>query len=85
MRLQGKTAIITGAARGIGAAIADGYAREGARVCVADLNFAEADAVAERAHGFEVLDPGHLSVVDAPAQATALVAGFLAGLASGAR
>ena len=48
MRLQGKTALITGAARGIGAAIAEGYAREGARVCVADLNFAEADALAQR-------------------------------------
>ena len=34
---------------------------------------------------FEVLDTGHISVMDAPAQATALVDGFLAGLASGAR
>ena len=40
MRLKDKTAIITGGARGIGAAIAEGYAREGARVCVADLDFA---------------------------------------------
>ncbi len=48
MRLQGKTAIVTGAARGIGAAIAEGYAREGARVCVADLNFAEANDLAQR-------------------------------------
>lgn len=47
MRLEGKTAIITGGARGIGAAIAQGYAREGARVCVADLNFAEADETAK--------------------------------------
>jgi D-sorbitol dehydrogenase (acceptor) len=37
MRLKGKTAIVTGGARGIGAAIAAGYAREGARVCVADI------------------------------------------------
>lgn len=48
MRLQGKTAIVTGGARGIGAAIAAGYAREGARVCVADLNFGEADALAQK-------------------------------------
>lgn len=39
MRLKGKTAIITGGARGIGAALAAGYAREGARVCVADLEY----------------------------------------------
>ena len=39
MRLKGKTAIITGGARGIGAALSAGYAREGARVCVADLEF----------------------------------------------
>ena len=46
MRLQGKTAIITGGARGIGAAIAEGYVREGARVCVADINLAEAEQTA---------------------------------------
>jgi 3-oxoacyl-[acyl-carrier protein] reductase len=32
MRLAGKTALITGASRGIGAAIAEAYSREGARV-----------------------------------------------------
>ena len=39
MRLKGKTAIVTGGARGIGGAVAAGYAREGARVCVADVEF----------------------------------------------
>jgi NAD(P)-dependent dehydrogenase (short-subunit alcohol dehydrogenase family) len=40
-QLDGKVAIVTGAARGIGRAIADGLAREGARIVVADLQNAE--------------------------------------------
>lgn len=46
MRLQGKRALITGAAGGIGRAIAEGFVREGARVCIADLDGAECDRVA---------------------------------------
>jgi NAD(P)-dependent dehydrogenase (short-subunit alcohol dehydrogenase family) len=44
--LGGKVAIITGAAQGIGRAIADGLAAEGARIVVADLRGAERAAAA---------------------------------------
>ena len=48
MRLREKTAIVTGAARGIGRAIASAYAREGAHVIVADiLGELAAEAAAE--------------------------------------
>jgi NAD(P)-dependent dehydrogenase (short-subunit alcohol dehydrogenase family) len=39
--LDGRVAIVTGAAQGIGRAIADGLSREGARIVVADLQRAE--------------------------------------------
>ena len=39
--LDGKVAIVTGAAQGIGNAIANGLAAEGARIVIADLNRAE--------------------------------------------
>ncbi|MDS9467724.1 L-iditol 2-dehydrogenase [Paracoccus sp. MBLB3053] len=38
MRLAGKTAVITGAARGIGRAFAEAYIREGVAVAIADIN-----------------------------------------------
>jgi 3-hydroxybutyrate dehydrogenase len=44
--MQDKVAIVTGAASGIGREIAHAYAREGAKVCIADLNLDGAQAVA---------------------------------------
>src|ERR1700720_535413 len=46
MKLKDKTAIVTGAASGIGKEIALTYAREGARVAIADLDKSAADAAA---------------------------------------
>src|SRR5262249_43082913 len=46
-RLDGEAAVVTGAARGIGRAVALGLAEAGARVAVADLDLAEAKAVAK--------------------------------------
>ena len=46
-QLQDKIAIVTGAASGLGKEIAVTYAREGAKVAVADLNRDAAQKVAD--------------------------------------
>ncbi|MEL7124763.1 MAG: SDR family oxidoreductase [Pseudomonadota bacterium] len=51
MQLDGKTAIVTGAASGFGAGIARAFAAEGARVLVADLNESGAQDVATEIGG----------------------------------
>ena len=60
MQLAGKAAIVTGAAQGIGAAIARAYAAEGARVAVVDLAADRAEAVAAelRATGADAVGIG---------------------------
>jgi 3-hydroxybutyrate dehydrogenase len=51
MKMKGKRALVTGAASGIGAAIARIYAREGARVCIADIDAEGARRVAAELGG----------------------------------
>jgi len=53
-RLKDKVALVTGAARGLGAAIAERFAEEGARVIVNDLSLDAARATANRLGGHAV-------------------------------
>lgn len=61
-RLAGKAALVTGAASGIGAAVARAFAAKGARVALADMNREAAEAGAApldgaRAYACDVTDP----------------------------
>ncbi|MCD6502310.1 SDR family oxidoreductase [bacterium] len=70
MVLSGKTAIITGAARGIGAAIARTFSKEGANLVLADIDEAALRSLADELGGLPVVadissEEGAASVVDA--------------------
>jgi len=71
MELDGRCVVVTGAGHGIGRALAERFAREGARVVVADVNVARAEKIAARIDGLavrcDVSDPS--AVADLVAQA----------------
>jgi 3-oxoacyl-[acyl-carrier protein] reductase len=80
MRLQNKVALVTGAASGFGKAIAETYAREGAKVAVVDINAAAAKDVAKAigpAATAIACDVSRKTDVDAAAKATVAAFGTI--------
>lgn len=73
MRFADQSVIVTGGASGIGAALARAFAAEGARVAVADLNVAGAEAVAGETGGIarrcDVRDRDQIAALIAAAEA----------------
>ena len=55
MKLKGKVAIVTGAAMGIGRALAEGLASEGASIVIADVAGAETAAKEMQGKGYKTL------------------------------
>ena len=47
-RLKGKNVLITGAAQGMGAAVGEHFAAQGAKICLTDVNFDGCKEVEER-------------------------------------
>ncbi|KCV81403.1 sorbitol dehydrogenase [Actibacterium atlanticum] len=79
-RLIGKTALVTGAARGIGRALAQAYLQEGARVAIADINMAQAQqTAAELGEGAlaVALDVTNQDSIDAAVEATVQAFGHI--------
>ncbi|MGL4323586.1 MAG: glucose 1-dehydrogenase [Beijerinckiaceae bacterium] len=61
MRLQGKTALVTGAAQGFGYAIAETFVREGAKVVLMDMQAEKAQAAATAIGGGAIAVGGNVA------------------------
>jgi NAD(P)-dependent dehydrogenase (short-subunit alcohol dehydrogenase family) len=80
VRLEGKSALITGSARGIGKAFAEAYAHEGARVAIGDINLEAAEKTAAEigAKAYAVrLDVTDLASIEAAVKAVETSTGGL--------
>lgn len=84
MRLEGKTAVVTAAAQGIGRASVIAFAREGAKVIATDLNEAKLKELGSlpniRTHKLDVMDPAAITAFAAEAGAVDIIfncAGFV--------
>lgn len=77
-RLKGKSALITGAARGIGRSFAEAYVREGATVAIGDINLEAAEKTAAEigASAYAVkLDVTDMASIEAAVKAVEAKAG----------